>query len=136
MLQVRRLRTPFDDGFSLTMGADQFALNGRALGALVRTVERRPELVRYYYRTRHAAESFFHTVLLNEAGITNRAEELHYKIWRSSAHPEYLTLADLPDMLSSGRWFARKFNPDDPVLDALDERLEMGVQRPRRSTLP
>ena len=49
---------------------------------------------------------------------------MHYATWVDSPHPAWLTEADLAVMRASGRWFARKFAPDDPVLDTLDGLLD------------
>ena len=122
-----RWPNPFGPHFRLTMGADQFALSGKAVSALLRTVARRPKLVRHYERTRAPSESFYQTILLNDSTIINRPEPLHYIVWPQSAHPQYLTLDELPDVLASGCWFARKFREHDPVLDALDRALDEGA---------
>ncbi len=117
----RRMRTPFRNGFVLYKGCDLFALSGRAADRLLTAP---PRLLRYYSRTRIPSESYVHTVLRNQSDLVNLPGMLHYARWAASPHPEWLTIEDLPAMLASGRWFARKFREDDPVLDRLDDRLD------------
>jgi hypothetical protein len=119
-VDVARLRTPFRHGFRVHRGNDLYALNGRALRALLNAP---PRLLRYYSRTRIPSESYTHTVLLNDPSLVNRNELLHFAVWERSSHPEWLTEADLPACIASRRWFARKFDADEPVLDRLDALL-------------
>jgi hypothetical protein len=120
-LHRRRLRTPFGPSMELRKGCDLFALSGRAAEVLLSAD---PRLLRYYQHTRIPSESYIHTVLLNAPHLSNNAGMLHYARWRDSPHPEWLGEADLDDMRDSGLWFARKFQPDDPVLDRLDALLD------------
>lgn len=122
-----RLRTPFSPRFRLYKGCDLYALSGKAARALLTAP---PELLRYYEHTRVPSESYPHTVLRNNPSLSNRAGMIHYARWRGSPHPDWLTTADLPEMLASGFWFARKFQQDDPVLDALDEHLDAASRQP------
>lgn len=120
-LHLRRLRTPFGPGLELHKGCDLFALSGRAATVLSNAD---PRLLRYYRHTRIPSESYVHTVLLNAPHLRNSAGMLHYARWSESPHPEWLGEADLAEMEDSGLWFARKFRPDEPVLDRLDELLD------------
>lgn len=120
-LHRRRLRTPFSEAFPLRKGCDHFSVSGRATRTLL---DAPPGLLRYYSRTRIPSESYTHTVLRNAAGLTVRDEMLHYARGDASPHPEWLGTGDLDAMIRSGRWFARKFREDDPVLDVLDTLLE------------
>lgn len=119
-----RLRTPFTDDFHLYKGCDQFALSGRAARALL---DADPQLFRYYARTLVPSESYPHTVLRNDASLRNVAGMLHFAQWVDSPHPKWLTVDDLAEMRASGFWFARKFRPDEPVLDELDRLLDTGM---------
>lgn len=120
-LHWRRLRTPFTDRFRLYKGCDLYALSFKAARRLIAAP---PALLRYYGRTRVPSESYVHTVLRNDHTLTNLPGMLHYTRWEASPHPAWLTTADLDDMLASGYWFARKFHPDEPVLDVLDAHLD------------
>jgi hypothetical protein len=120
-LHRRRWRTPFGEGFTLHKGSDLFALSGRAAASLGKADRR---ILRYYSHTRIPSESYVHTVLRNDSDLRNWAGMLHYARWHDSPHPVLLTEADIDVMLQSGRWFARKFRENDPVLDRLDRLLD------------
>lgn len=120
-LHRRRLRTPFGDDLVLRKGSDLFALSGRAAQAL-RSAP--PGLMRYYAHTRVPSESYVHTVLRNQSSLRNHPTMLHYTRWGASPHPEWLGVDDLAAMRASAYWFARKFRPDDPALDRLDDLLD------------
>lgn len=125
MLDVQRRKTPFSSGFHLHRGSDYFAINGSAARHLINP----PAGLRSYYSmTRIPSESFPQTVLANAPGVTVRPALLHYTRWAASSHPEWLGLADLDEMLTSQRWFARKFTESDEVLDCLDDVLEKCAQ--------
>lgn len=57
---------------------------------------------------------------MNDPEIVTHPEMQLFARWRASAHPDLLGVHDLSEMLASGRWFARKFQHGDPVLDRLD----------------
>ena len=120
-LHRRRLRTPFGETLRLYKGSDLFAVSGRAADALVSAD---PKLLDYYRKTRIPSESYIHTVLRNRRDLRNRPGMLHYARWMDSPHPVWLTEQDLEEMKSSRLWFARKFHPDDAVLDRLDSTLD------------
>jgi hypothetical protein len=116
-----RLRSPFGPQFALHRGGDLFALNGRAARSLDSSP---PDLLRYFDRTSVPSEAYVQTVLFNDPSIVCRPESTHYTRWEASSHPEWLGVEDLPAMVRSGAWFARKFQPDASVLDHLDRRLD------------
>jgi hypothetical protein len=120
-LLVRRVRTPFSGSFRLYKGCDLFALSGRASERLLAAP---PALLRYFAGTRVPSEAYVHTVLRNDPALRNDPGMLHYARWEASPHPSWLSTGDLDAMLTSGKWFARKFRQDDAVLDLLDDRLD------------
>jgi hypothetical protein len=122
MIERRVLRPPYPLT-AIRRGNDFFAVNGKAAQRLLDAPAR---VVRHFERATHPAEGYPHTVLLNDPSIVVQPEMLHFARWRASSHPDYLTVDDLPEMLASGRWFARKFLPDAPVLDRLDNLLDRG----------
>jgi hypothetical protein len=126
-LGIRRLRTPFGSAFRCYKSSAWLTLSRRSIDLLVRTAQDKPHLVRYYKRAVIADESFFQTILLNQPGWTlGKDNKVFYK-WTTmgSGSPDVLTVADLEDILASGKHFARKFDigVDASVLDKLDERL-------------
>jgi hypothetical protein len=126
-LGIRRLRSPFGKAFHCYKASAWFTLSHRAVDLLVRAAQEKPRLVRYYRHTVIADESFFQTILLNQPGWTFGKDNMVFYKWTEvgSGSPELLTVADLDDILASGKHFARKFDIgiDATVLDRLDERL-------------
>jgi hypothetical protein len=71
-------------------------------------------------------ESFAHTLLANAADVTVERASLHHVRWSASesGRPDVFTEADLPELLSSGRFFARKFGEgDEAVLSRLEQHV-------------
>jgi hypothetical protein len=105
-------------------GMALWALTGETLAELMRLLAERPELLRFFRRTKMPDETFFQTVLLSSPlAETVDNELLHYLDWSDgSAHPKVLTAADLPQLRASGKLFARKFDAavDSEILDLLD----------------
>lgn len=107
-------------------GASWFILSRGFCEYLVSSSQAR-RLRRFYRFTAHPDEAFFQTVLMNSR--FRDTLDLDYKrfiLWDGAgAHPETLTLADLPAMVSSEAFFARKFDPnvDSEVIKRLEQRL-------------
>lgn len=125
--KTRLLRLPLPrrlpEGLEPYGGMAFWALTGETLAWLMRFLGGRPEVLRFFRRTKMPDELFFQTVLLSSLAETVDNELLHYLDWSSgSAHPATLTVADLPKLRASGRLFARKFDAsvDSEILDLLD----------------
>jgi Core-2/I-Branching enzyme len=126
--KTRLLRLPiprrFPQGLEPYGGMALWALTGDALAAVMRFVAERPDVLRFFRRTKMPDELFFQTVLLNGPRATTVENELiHYLDWSDgSAHPATLRAADLPKLRASGKLFARKFDAsvDSEILDLLD----------------
>jgi hypothetical protein len=90
--------------------------------------ERLPARCHDYLRfVRMPEEFFFQTALMNSPFRNTHVQD-HRRtiIWDGGPHPRTFTLADLPTLLTSQAFFARKFDDtlDAAVLDAIDrERL-------------
>ena len=69
-------------------------------------------LIRYYTFTYHAAEFFFHTLLLNSPYKDQiLSEDHHFAIWFDhTGHPKSFTNDDFDSIMASGKLFARKFD--------------------------
>jgi len=124
-LGVRRLRTPFDDGFRPFVSADWLTLGRHAIAKVRRAAADRG-LVRYYRRAAVPSEGFFATALLNDRVLAvSRHNRRYAHFERAGApHPRTLTAADLDAIDATDSLFARKFDTevDVHVLDLLDER--------------
>ena len=102
-------------GVPVRRGADWLTLSRRAVEVVTRG-----ELVGHYRRTVLPTESLPHTAL-HAAGLPLSGDTRRYTAWApGAAHPALLGSDDLDAILASGADFARKFAPDDPVLDELD----------------
>lgn len=67
-----------------------------------------------YYRARpNADESFFHTFLCNQPDLRISTDHKRYADWPLNAvHPRLLDISDVPKIVASGAYFARKFRSD------------------------
>jgi len=111
LLGVRR-RGP---GVPVRRGGDWLTLSRRAVEVVTGG-----GLVNHYRRTVLPTESLPHTAL-HAAGLPLSGDTRRYTAWApGAAHPAMLGPGDLDAILASGADFARKFAPDDPVLDELD----------------
>lgn len=70
-------------------------------------------LVQYYREREIPEESFFHTSLCNQPDLRVCSDHKRYEDWTGGgSHPKWLEVSDMPRILSSGAYFARKFRPD------------------------
>lgn len=116
--------TPFSRRFRCWAGEHWWTLGRRGAEHLLRTSEERPELGRWFAARHVPEEAYVHTVLCNAPGLRVTTNAFRYVDWTSHApSPRELGLSDLPRLLASGAHFARKFRPEDPVLDELDRSL-------------
>ncbi len=71
-------------------------------------------------------ETYFQTVICNEPAFRLSKSNYRFIDWSSGdPHPKVLEMDDLKSILSSSAHFARKFAPDSPILDRLDDYLEI-----------
>lgn len=77
-----------------------------------------------YYRTRMSpVESIFHTALCNHANLQICKDHKRYEDWtRGGPHPKWLDISDVPKIIRSGAYFARKFR-DVKVLELIESTL-------------
>jgi hypothetical protein len=105
-------------------GSAFWALTGEGLAAVSDFLERRPDVLRFFRRTKMPDELFFQSVLLSSPlAETVDNEVIHYVDWSGgSAHPRTLSASDLPRLRESGKLFGRKFDADvdSEILDLLD----------------
>ena len=86
------------------------------------------DFIRYFTYTYHAAEFFFHTILLNSPykdQIIN--QDNHYAVWfTETGHPKTFTLDDYETIMASGKLFGRKFelNGSTELFDKIDAAAE------------
>ena len=103
-------------------------LDRRAVLALLDYTEQNPDVVDWARHVLAPEEMVIQTVLHGIEDLTVRNDCRRYFDFSASTanHPRTLTSVDLPAVLGSGAWFARKFDlaVDAGVLDALDRAAE------------
>jgi hypothetical protein len=125
-LGVRPRLSPFSPAFPCWYGSQWMALSRRAAEAVVEFVDGHDDYVRHYARTVIPDESAIATIVCNAPDLHVRDEELHHVRFSSGdGHPDVFCLDDVDELVSSGRFFARKFDldVDAAVLDALDHHV-------------
>ena len=124
---LRRLRTPFKDGFRCYGGWAWFSLRREAARYLPETLRRRPDVEAHYRGTVTSEESLVQTLLANAGRFRLVNDDLRFIDYSNAdrGSPRVLTSADFA-MLATGPWhLARKFDPaiDTALLDRIDRDL-------------
>ena len=124
---MRRIRTPFRDGFRCYGGWAWFSLRRDAARYLLEFLHEHPDVEEHYRRTVTPEESLVQTILVNARRFRLVNDDLRYIDYSKADRgaPRVLTTADLP-MLAAGPWYlARKFDlgVDRAVLDRIDREL-------------
>lgn len=105
-------------------GDHWIAGNARVADVLLHPTAEHKRLRRHLRLRTVPEECYYQTVLANEASLKIERDTKRFAKWMGGgAHPRNLELSDLPLILNSGAFFARKFTPDAPVLDAIDDTL-------------
>ena len=125
----------FRDGFECYKTSQWWMLSRVAVGHLRRFLADRPDYWRQYERSFIPDESFIQTAVLNGPARICRDEHQRFLRWGvpGSRHPDVLTIRDYDAIVASGRWFARKLNPQvcSQLPDALDaHRRSLDVAAP------
>jgi len=114
--------SPFDSDFRCYNGSHWFSGSREAARVLLQPTDKHMRVKRYFARRAIPEESYYQTILCN-SGLRIDRHNRRFERWEGGAHPQWLTSADFDEMLASGCHFARKFRPDEPVLDQIDEAL-------------
>lgn len=127
MLGNRVSEAPFTRDFKLYGGSYWMTINRKAVQSILGFVDEHPDIVQYFRSVIVPEEAFLQTVLANDPALHLSSHELrYYEFGQRHGHPLDFTMGDLPRVLDSGCYFARKFDmrrhPD--VLDAIDAHLE------------
>ncbi|MBN9614112.1 MAG: hypothetical protein J0G35_00925 [Acidobacteriales bacterium] len=92
------------------------------------------ELLDFFHFSAISDEAIYQTLLCNSSSLRLENQNRRYADWTSAdGHPKTLGTSDLPAIWTSRAHFARKFNPDTPVLDALDVALGISNDRSSKS---
>jgi hypothetical protein len=82
------------------------------------------ELLDFFHFSAISDEAIYQTLLCNSSSLRLENHNRRFADWSSAdGHPKLLGTSDLPAIWASEAHFARKFNPNTPVLDALDVAL-------------
>ncbi len=113
-------------GLAVRKGNQWWTLSRRSLEYVRTFVRQRPDVVTWFReRTLLPDEAFFQTILC-DAPFSLTGNDGHYAKWsdEDAFSPDILSSADVPGIVESKKYFARKFDigVDANVLDLLDER--------------
>jgi len=108
---TRRIKTPFSEDFQCHKGSSLWSLSRRAVSHLLEFVGNHPHVSRHYARTLIPSESMLQTILSNNRTLNLCRDNLRYMRWSPlSAGPDVLSQKDFPDLIASGKHFARKID--------------------------
>lgn len=114
----------FSDDFTLWWGEHWFTGNQHTAEVLLHPTSQHLAFQRYLRWRAFPEEAYYHTVLCNTPDLTINRHNKRYTEWNGGgAHPMTLGMEQLPILLQSGMHFARKFDINSPVLDAIDRIL-------------
>ena len=116
----------FGPDYHCFAGLIWFTLDRAALRVLVGQHDQQRRLFTQIERAPCADEAYVQTLLGNAKGLKlseDHRRYIRFGTGKDGAHPVQLGETDLPVLAASGKWFARKFREDDPVLDQIDKQL-------------
>jgi hypothetical protein len=132
---VRSGSAPFTADQPCWFGSMWFGINRTATAKLLATIRERPDYVDYFRRTIVPDEAVTASILGNLPGVRLLRQDLHHIRWSTAktGHPDVLTSADLPELLTAPKFFARKFDVtvDAGILDELDRHIGAAATQPQ-----
>ncbi len=109
-------------GYALAGRSGWFTLSGGALRYAIDFLDAHPELGKFFKYAWGSDELVFSTILYNSPYRKCIADNLLYTDWsEGKPNPKVLRMEDLNTLMGSGKFFARKFDPevDTAVMDTL-----------------
>lgn len=128
-LGIRRVRRPFDNTFVICGGRQMLNLSRPALERLLKYVDSNPRYLAYAKRTLIPDESFFTSIVANDADLKVCNDALRYIKWpkdrQHAASGATITSEELNEVFKSRAPFALKFDSrvDATALDRVDAHL-------------
>ncbi|KAI4338140.1 hypothetical protein L6164_016487 [Bauhinia variegata] len=122
-------RRDYPDAYRLFTGSSFSILSRSFMEFCILATDNLPRiLLMYFANTPSSLSHYFPTVLCNSRQFQKTVinKNLVYASFDKSklrAEPRLLNSSDFNDMVKCGAAFARKFQPDDPVLDLIDKKL-------------
>ncbi len=114
---------PFNKKFICYGGNHRHFLSRKCIFYLQKYSIKKPKLIKFYQKTEISDESFVQTILVNSGQFNFYNHHKIYDVYQiddAYGHPKSLTLEDYPKLIQSSCFFARKFEPNSPLLDQLD----------------
>ena len=123
LLGLRPPRHPFGPGLRCHVSSDWLMVDRRAIESLVRFARDNGAAMRHYARTAMPSESFFATALASDPAISVSHAPRAIRFQPGAAHPDTYGEEDVPDLLASGAYLARKFDERAApgAMDRIDE---------------
>jgi len=113
--------------FTVVGRSNWFTISREAGSFILEFLRHHPEVNRFFKYVWGADEFIFATILYNSHFRNKIRENLVYVDWRgqTEGHPRVLMTKDLPEMLASGKLFARKLdvNVDPELFGLLEKRI-------------
>lgn len=113
--------------YTIVGRSNWFTITREAAAYVLDFLPRHPAVNRYFKYVWGADEFIFATILYNSPFRDKIRESLIYVDWRgqTEGHPRILLTKDLPEMLASGKLFARKLdmNVDAELFGLLEKRI-------------
>jgi hypothetical protein len=111
--------------FNVVGRSNWFTITREAATYILEFLRIHPEVSRFFKYVWGADEFIFATILYNSPFRNKIRDNLVYVDWRgqTEGHPRILLTKDLPEMLASGKLFARKLdmNVDSELFDLLEK---------------
>lgn len=126
---ILRRRPLMIDGIRTRKGFQWWTLSRRCVEYIDSFCRERPDYVDHFSRRVLIPDEAFFQTILADATFTLVSDDGHYVRWPTptAMNPAWLGIADLPEIIASGKPFARKFDAtkDSAILNALDARAGM-----------
>ena len=107
-------------------GSQWWSLNFDALKIIISFLDKNPNYITYHKHSLLPDEMFFQTILMNSEvrdALVN--DNKRFILWNTeSSHPISLSSSQLPEIKLSDKLFARKFEEEEPVLNAIDKIID------------
>ena len=114
---------PYSPTWKCYAGDHWFTGNRKVAGILLSDSTANKKTLKHLSHRFAPEESYYQTVLANRTDIRISLDNKRYTDWEGQdAHPRVLEITDLPSIIESRCYFARKFSSSraSPVLDELD----------------
>ena len=121
-------RHVFSDGFRCYAGSTWFGASRRGCAYLIEKTAEGPFL--RHFKGMHMADEMLYPSVFKNSSLRG-APSLHHVSRFVDARPAWITVADLDEVMASGRFFARKF-PEDAGSEV---RAELGRRLPAQTGL-